>query len=89
MRSNVPQQGIVHFVEAIAIQVNIQVIRNIYIRVTQQAGENLHVHPLVIAQCLIGQPFSTAIREKPIARSALKLAFQDVYRLGREWDGAP
>ena len=51
MRSDVPHQGAVHLVEAIAIQMNIQVIRNIYFRVAQQAGENLHIHPLVVAIC--------------------------------------
>ena len=49
MTSGMSRQGSIHFIKAIAIQVNIEVVGDVHVCVSQQSGENLHIHPFVIA----------------------------------------
>ena len=44
-----PHQGGIHFIKAITIQVNVKVIGDIHISMTQEARKDLHINAFVIA----------------------------------------
>ena len=46
---NIPHQSLIHFIKAITIQVNVQVIGDIHISMTQEARKYLHINAFVIA----------------------------------------
>ena len=47
--SPIPHQGLIHFIKAITIQVNVKVIGDIHISVSQEARKYLHINAFVIA----------------------------------------
>ena len=47
--SPIPHQGLIHFIKSIAIQVNVKVIGDIHISMTQEARKYLHINAFVIA----------------------------------------
>ena len=49
MPSGMSRQGSIHFIKAIAIQVNIEVVCDVHISMAQQSGEYLHINALVVA----------------------------------------
>ena len=48
---HIPHQGRIHFIKAITIQVNVEIIGDIHISVTQEARKYLYINPFVIAVC--------------------------------------
>lgn len=51
MPSGITRQGSIHFIKPISKQVNIEVVGDIHVCVSQQSGENLHINALVVAVC--------------------------------------
>lgn len=51
MPSGITRQGSIHFIKPISIQVNIEVVGDTHICVSQKAGEYLHINAIVVAVC--------------------------------------
>ena len=51
MPSAITRQGSIHFIKPISIQVNIEVVGDTHICVSQKAGEYLHINAIVVAVC--------------------------------------
>ena len=49
MLSSIPHQSLIHFIKAITIQVNINIICDIHISVSQEARKYLHINAFVVA----------------------------------------
>ena len=73
MPSAITRQGRIHFIKPISIQVNIEVVGDIYVCVSQQAGENLHVNAFVIAirgECVPEYVFSSVFNPRLLTGDA-------------------
>ena len=73
-------QSLVHLIESIAIQVNVDVVGDIYIGMSEQLGKNLDVHALVIAVCSERMPkdMFASVLNPCIAARALRLPSQSL-----------